>query len=123
MEKTRCNIELGNDRFVKASEWRDEIRIDVRQWEIQNDKRVPTEKGISLPLHRWKMFVDMFEFLDQALDEKRDYATHLGRNVYATVEASGICVDIRQHWLPPNQTSFTIYSPFRTMIWIAFWTG
>ena len=94
MNKTRCNIELGNDRFVKASEWRDEIRIDVRQWEIQNDKRVPTEKGISLPLHRWKMFVDMFEFLDQALDEKRDYATHLGRNVYATVKASGICVDI-----------------------------
>jgi hypothetical protein len=40
------------------------------------------------------MLVDMFEFLDQALDEKRDYATHLGRNVYATVKASCICVDI-----------------------------
>jgi hypothetical protein len=42
--------------------------------------------------------------MDQALDEKRDYATHLGRNVNATVKASGICVDIRQYWLPPNQT-------------------
>ena len=104
MDKTRCNIELGNDRFVKATEWRDEIRIDVRQWEIQNYKRVPTKTGISLPLHRWKMLVDMFEFLDQALYEKRDYTTHLGRNVYATVKASDICVDIRQHWLPPNQT-------------------
>jgi hypothetical protein len=50
------------------------------------------------------MLVDMFEFLDQALDEKREYATHLGGNVYASVKASGICVDIRQHWLPPNQT-------------------
>ena len=49
------------------------------------------------------MLVDMFEFLDQALDEKREYATHLGGNVYASVKASGICVDIRQHWLPPNQ--------------------
>ena len=94
MEKTRCNIELGNDRFAKATEWRDEIRIDVREWGIQHDKRIPTKKGISLPLHRWKMLVDMFEFLDQALDEKRDYGTHLGRNVYATVKASGICVDI-----------------------------
>ena len=94
MEKTHCNIELGNDRFAKATEWRDEIRIDVREWGIQNDKRIPTKKGISLPLHRWKMLVDMFEFLDQALDEKSDYATHLGRNVYATVKASGICVDI-----------------------------
>ena len=104
MENARCNIELGNDRFVQASEWKDEIRIDVREWEIQNDKRVPTKKGISLPLHRWKMLVDMFEFLDQALDEKREYATHLGGNVYASVKASGICVDIRQHWIPPNQT-------------------
>jgi len=104
MDNTRCNIELGNNRFVKATEWRDEIRIDVRQWEIQNDRRVPTKKGISLPLHRWEMLVDMFELLDQALYEKRDYATHLGRNVYATVKASDICVDIRQHWLPPNQT-------------------
>jgi hypothetical protein len=81
MENARCNIELGNDRFVQASEWKDEIRIDVREWEIQNDKRVPTKKGISLPLQRWKMLVDSLEFLDQALDEKRDYATHLGRNV------------------------------------------
>ena len=43
-------------------------------------------------------------FVDQALDEKREYAIHVGGNVYATVKASVICVDIRQHWLPPNQT-------------------
>jgi hypothetical protein len=104
MEKTRCNIELGNNRFVKATEWKDKIRIDVREWAFKNGEQLPTKKGISLPLHRWKMLVDSLEFLDQALDEKRDYATHLGRNVYATVKASGICVDIRQHWLPPNQT-------------------
>ena len=48
--------------------------------------------------------VDSLEVLDQALDEKREYATHLGGNVYATVKASGICVDLSQHWLPPNQT-------------------
>ena len=94
MEKTRCNIELGNNRFVKPTEWKDEICIDIREWEIKDGKQIPTKKGMSLPLHRWKMLVDMFEFLDQALDKKRDYATHLGRNVFATVKASGICVDI-----------------------------
>ena len=66
MEKTRSNIELGNDRYVQATEWRDEIRIDVRQWEIQNDKRVPTKKGISLPLHRWKLLANNMDFVDQA---------------------------------------------------------
>jgi hypothetical protein len=50
------------------------------------------------------MLVDSLEFLDQALNEKREYATHLGRNVYASVKISGICADLRQHWLPPNQT-------------------
>ena len=65
MENARCNIELGNNRFVQATEWKDEIHIDVSECEIQNDKRVPTKKGISLPLHRWKMLVDGLEFLDQ----------------------------------------------------------
>ena len=50
------------------------------------------------------MLDNNMDFVVQALDEKREYATHLGGNVYASVKASGICVDIRQHWLPPNQT-------------------
>ena len=93
MENARCSIELGNNRFVQASEWKDEIRIDVREWEIKDGKQIPMKKGISLPLSRWKL-----------LDEKTEYATHLRGNVYATVKASVICVDIKQHWLTPNQT-------------------
>ena len=104
MENARCNIELGNDRFFQASEWKDEVHIDVREWEIKDGKQVPTKKGISLPLQRWKMLANNMDFVDQALDEKMEYATHLGGNVYASVKASGICVDLRQHWLPPNQT-------------------
>ena len=72
MDKTRCNIELGNDRFVKATEWKDEVRIDIREWDIQDGKKNPTKKGISLPLHRWKMLVDMFEFLDQTRTDNRE---------------------------------------------------
>jgi len=63
----------------------------------------PRKKGSAFP-SRWKMLVDSFEFLDQALNEMREYKSHLGRNVYASVGHNSICVDIRQHWLPPNQT-------------------
>jgi hypothetical protein len=63
MENARCNIELGNNRFVQATEWKDEIRIDIREWEIKDGKQIPTKKGISLPLHRWEMLVDSLEFL------------------------------------------------------------
>ena len=66
----------------------------------QGRKAYTHKKGISLPLHRWKMLVDSFEVLDQALNEKREYATHLGGNVYANMKANGICMDLRQHWLP-----------------------
>ena len=27
----------------------------------------------------------------------------VGVNVYASVQADGVCVNIRQYWLPPNQ--------------------
>ncbi|CAG2202428.1 unnamed protein product [Mytilus edulis] len=104
MDKTRCKIELGNNRFVQATEWNDEIRIDVREWELKDEKLIPTKKGISLPLHRWKLLVDNFEFLDQALAEKRVYQSHLGGNVYASVQIKSVCLDLRQHWLSPNNT-------------------
>ena len=33
---TCCIIELGNNRFVQATELKDKIRIDIRKWESQN---------------------------------------------------------------------------------------
>ncbi len=103
MENARCNIELGNNRFVLATEWRGEIRIDIREWE-RKEKLIPTKKGSSLTMSRWKMLVDSFDSLDAALSEKRDYQSHLGGNVYASVQANGTCINIRQYWLPPNKT-------------------
>jgi hypothetical protein len=35
MENTRCNIELGKDRYVQATEWQTELRIDDREWETK----------------------------------------------------------------------------------------
>ncbi|VDI50965.1 Hypothetical predicted protein [Mytilus galloprovincialis] len=58
VDKSRCKIELGNNRFVQATEWYDEIRIDIREWELKDEKLIPTKKGNSLPLHRWKLMVD-----------------------------------------------------------------
>jgi hypothetical protein len=72
MEKPRCNFELGNNRFVQDTELQEQMRIDVQEWNSHNGRKIPTKKGISLPLHRWKMLVNSFEFLDQALDEKKD---------------------------------------------------
>lgn len=47
MENARCNIELGNNRFVQATEWKDQIRIDVREWELKDKKLIPTKNFIA----------------------------------------------------------------------------
>lgn len=52
MATPRCNIELANNRFVKAVEWNGEMRIDIREYDDKVQGKVPTRKGISLPLHR-----------------------------------------------------------------------
>lgn len=36
MQNTRCNIELGKDRYVQATECQAELRIHDREWETKN---------------------------------------------------------------------------------------
>ena len=43
---SRCRMSLGNDRYVEVKEWKDELRVDLR--ERKDDK--PTKKGISLTI-------------------------------------------------------------------------
>ena len=99
MSSFRCRFSLGSERFVKVSEWRGELRVDIREW--RDDK--PTKKGISLILMRWKNWVNQFEFVEKALHEKKSYGNHIGGNVYCTVAVNGVCVDIRQYWKPEEE--------------------
>ena len=66
---SRCRFSLGNDRFIKVTEWKGELRVDLREW--KDDK--PTKKGISLTLMRWKNWVDYLEYADQVRTEKQNY--------------------------------------------------
>ena len=54
MENARCSIELGSNRFVQATEWKDEICIDIGEWEIKDGKQIPHEKGDQSP-PTWNM--------------------------------------------------------------------
>lgn len=97
MPNFRCKLDLGNDRYVQVSEWKEELRVDLREW----NGNVPTKKGISLTLMRYKNFVEVTETVDKALLDKESYERHLGGNVYCTVKGS--CVDIRQYWKPEEE--------------------
>jgi hypothetical protein len=95
----RCKLDLGNKRFVRACEWKCEIRIDIREY--QNG--FPTKKGISLPMGRWKIWAESTENIDEALSKGSAYCLHLGGNIYCKVAENNVCVDIRQYWSPPDQ--------------------
>ena len=96
---SRCRFTLGNNRFIEVTEWKGELRVDLREW--KDDK--PTEKGISLTLMRWKNWVDYLEYADQARTEKQNYKSHLGGNVYCTITEGSACMDIRQYWKPQEE--------------------
>ena len=96
---SRCRFSLGNDRFIEVTEWKGELRVDLREW--KDDK--PTKKGISLTLMRWKNWLDYLEYADQARTEKQNYKSHLGGNVYCTITEGSACMDIRQYWKPQEE--------------------
>ena len=93
---SRYTRSLGNGRYVQVAEWKGELRVDMREW----NENIPTKKGISLTLMRWKNWVDYVESVDEALVEKKAYNSHLGGNVYCTIDEGSKCVDIRQYWKP-----------------------
>jgi hypothetical protein len=45
MKHPHCNIELGKKRLIKVTEWKVEIRIDIREWESRNGKKSLQKKG------------------------------------------------------------------------------
>ena len=96
---SRCRFCIGNDRFIEVTEWKGELRVDLREW--KDDK--PTKKGISLTLMRWKNWVDYLDHADQARTEKQNYKSHLGGNVYCTITEGSACMDIRQYWKPQEE--------------------
>ena len=96
---SRCKLSLGNDRYVEVKKWKGELRVDLREWKDHK----PTKKGISLTLMHWKNWVDYLEYRDQAIAEKKHYKSHLGGNVYCTVNEGSACMDIRQYWKPQEE--------------------
>ena len=59
--------------------------------------------GISLMLMRWKNWVNYFEYLDQALADKKSYKHHLGGNIYCIITDGMACMGIRQYWKPHKE--------------------
>jgi hypothetical protein len=64
------NVGPLQTRFVRAFEWKGDIRIDIRDYQVN----VPTKKGISLTLGRWKIWAESTENIDKDLSKGSAYS-------------------------------------------------
>lgn len=97
----RLSVNLENGRYANVQTWKNEPRLDLREWEMR-DKLVRTKKGISLRLHQIKVLSDRMEFIEEALRQNEEKKFHLGTNVFVSLRKDNPCVDIRQYWKPPK---------------------
>jgi hypothetical protein len=99
-----CKLDLGSERFVQACAWKNEIGIDIREYERNATKTsIPRKKGIRLTVGCWNILVDSTENIDEALSKGSAVRLHLGGNIYCKVAENNVCVNIRQYWCPPDQ--------------------
>lgn len=101
MSQARLSVNLENGRYANVQTWKNEPRLDLREWEMR-DKLVPTKKGISLRLHQIKVLSDRMELIEEALSQNEEKKFYLGFNVFVSLRKDNPCVDIRQYWKPPN---------------------
>lgn len=101
MSNDRLCIALENARYAKVTVWRNEPRLDLRQWEIGEKATIPTKRGISLKLHQVNTLNNMLDSVKEALKKKEEMKWHLGMNIFVSIRKNNPCVNIRQYCKPP----------------------
>lgn len=102
MSNDRLCIALENARYAKVTVWRNEPRLDLRQWEIGEKATIPTKRGISLKLHQVKTLNNMLDSVEEALKKNEEMKWHLGMKIFVSIQKNNPCVNIRQYWKPPQ---------------------
>ncbi|XP_041356360.1 uncharacterized protein LOC121373698 [Gigantopelta aegis] len=102
-EKSRCQLEIGQNVYVMAQTWKQELLIHIRKFDSDKGKTFPTKRGIALTLKHWvelSMCTSQIDETIAALKERKEEKLfhHLGANMYVSVDKNIAGVDIRQWW-------------------------
>ena len=99
-----CFIEIGAKRHIKNTVFRNEKRIDIREY----DDAFPTKKGVSMTLQSWADLVGLADTIEQKVTElarglRVQEKYHIGHNIFVSMNSDfNNCVDIRHWWLPES---------------------
>ena len=66
--KEEQRIQLSNSRFVTISQFKSQVRVDIREFYLTADgERKPGKKGISLSLDEWKKMKSQMKEIEEAI--------------------------------------------------------
>ncbi|XP_033725412.1 uncharacterized protein LOC117315366 [Pecten maximus] len=106
-----CKLDIGNDCFVVANEFRGRTLIHIRLYDTSEKGTLyPTKKGVALSPQQWKKLQIWYaEDVDQALVKYRegngvDLKIHLGGNNYVSLSTGFAQVHIRRWFMPDAKT-------------------
>ena len=67
-ESSDNSIKLSNNRYLTVTEFKNKVRVDVREYYINSDgERKPGKKGISLSLEEWQKIADNLDKIENAI--------------------------------------------------------
>ena len=98
---------IGDNRYLSANMYRDELMIHVREYDIGDGKMYPTRKGVPFTKRRWATFMSHFDDIDRCVellkaDQPVEYFQHIGGKYYDTISKGIKCINIRRYFLPLN---------------------
>jgi hypothetical protein len=99
---------LGDECYVVAKEYKDEIVIHIRNYVQRGAKKYPTKDGVMFNILRWLMLEMNRDEINKVfqngmsgkLEQNHELLIHLGGGLYLTVGYTFPIVDIRHFWKP-----------------------
>lgn len=62
------SFQLSNNRYLTISEFKNKVRVDIREYYIDNaGERKPGKKGISLSLEEWNKITENMDQIEQSI--------------------------------------------------------
>ena len=99
----RCRIALGGPVFVMAKPWKGNVLIHIRKYDTENGRTFPTRLGVTLQLRQWMDLKAHSKEIDESImtlkqGKEVKLFTHLGSNLYVSVDHRFPGVNVRQWW-------------------------
>lgn len=106
----RCMLHIGDELYVVAKTYNNQLQIHIRQFHKYDKDVYPTKKGVTLSLCRWRLLESFknidkyFEnyYSDTTTEDGEEESLHLGGGIYATMNHEYPVVNLRHWWKPKD---------------------